>query len=233
MNVLEKTIVFPTDQSLGPLYLIYQEDDYGKWWERQIGEAYGEVIVPYTGYLHLLVSPTCDLSNLALLSPNDLASLDFRQRPLTDLELSFIQGLTGLRYLTLPRSPITDRGLMYLVKLNRLMTLDLGGTAISDEGLEYLASLTSLKNLYVDDTNVTETGLNALSKALPRCQIISRKSRTIRFPEYSIGTVWLAEASEGGARSWKVLGDACGLVRVSRRDFVRLEFAGEHAATAL
>jgi Leucine-rich repeat (LRR) protein len=224
MTVLERIIVFPTDNSLGGLYLIYQESDQSKWWERQIGEAYGEVSVPLSGYLHLLVSPTCDLSNFSVLNPSDLASLDFRQRLVTDLELSFVQGLNGLRYLTLPKSPITDRGLMYLVNLKNLHTLDLGGTAITDAGLEYMHHLTSLRNLYLDGTNVTEAGIQELVRALPRCQVISRKLRTIRFPEdRSIGKVWIAEAGDDGSRTWRMIGKAHGMVQVSRRDFVRLE----------
>lgn len=224
MEVLERTIVFPTDNSLGGLYLIYQESDQSKWWERQIGEAYGEVSVPFAGYLHLLVSPNCDLSNFSVLNPSDLASLDFRQRLVTDLELSFVQGLNGLRYLTLPKSPITDRGLMYLVNLKNLHTLDLGGTAITDTGLEYLHHMHGLRNLYLDGTNVTELGINELVRALPRCQIVSRKLRTIRFPEdRSVGHVWIAEAADDGARTWRMVGEAQGMVQVSRRDFVRLE----------
>ena len=224
MTVLERTIVFPTDHSLGGLYLIYQESDQSKWWERQIGEAYGEVSVPFAGYLHLLVSPTCDLSNFSVLNPSDLASLDFRQRQVTDLELSFVQGLNGLRYLTLPKSPISDRGLMYLVNLKNLHTLDLGGTAITDTGLEYLHHMRGLRNLYLDGTNVTEVGINELVRALPRCQVISRKLRTIRFPDdRSVGNVWIAEAADDGSRTWRMVGEAKGMVQVSRRDFVRLE----------
>lgn len=224
MTGLERTIVFPTDTSLGGLYLIYQENDQSKWWERQIGDAYGEVSVPLAGYLHLLVSPTCDLANFSILNPSDLASLDFRQRPIKDHELSFVQGLSGLRYLTLPKSPISDRGLMYLYNLKNLHTLDLGGTAITDEGLEYLKGLRGLRNLYLDGTNVTEYGINELVRALPRCHIISRKVRTIRFPEeYSIGTVWIAESGDGGQRTWRNVGEAQSMIQVSRRDFVRLE----------
>lgn len=228
MTVLERTIVFPTDNSLGALYLIYQENDQSKWWERQIGDAYGEVSVPFAGYLHLLVAPNCDLSNFAILNPSDLASLDFRQRLVTDLELSFIQGLTGLRYLTLPRSPISDRGLMYLVNLKNLHTLDLGGTAITDAGLEYLKHLGSLRNLYLDGTNVSEVGIQEFVRALPRCQVVSRKLRTIRFPDNrSVGKVWIAEAGDSGSRCWRNIGEARGMVQVSRRDFVRLELSDD------
>ncbi len=226
MTVLERTIVFPTESSLGGLYLIYQESDQSKWWERQIGEAYGEVSVPFSGYLHLLVSPHCEVSSFGMLNPGDLASLDFRQRPMQDLELSYIQGLTGLRYLTLPKSPVTDRGLYYISNLVNLHTLDLGGTAITDEGLDFLKQLRGLRNLYLDGTNVTEVGINELIRALPRCHVISRKLRTIRFPDdRSIGTVWIAESADGGMREWKNAGDARGMVQVSRRDFVRLELA--------
>src|SRR5262249_37749486 len=95
-------------------------------------------------------------------------------------------------------------------------------------GLEYLKHLRSLRNLYLDATNITEVGINELMRALPRCHVVSRKLRSIRFPENrSIGTVWIAEAGEGGSRSWRSVGEARGIVQVSRRDFVRLELNDE------
>ncbi|MCA9818935.1 MAG: hypothetical protein KC652_27785, partial [Cyanobacteria bacterium HKST-UBA01] len=156
MSVSQRTVVFPSEQSLGALYLIKRDGGGSNWWDMPVGEARGYVNVPEYGELHLLVSPRADINLLNALDPYALVSLDFRQRHVTDLELACVQNLLGLRYLTLPESPVTDRGMIYLVNLENLHTVDLGFTAISDEGLDYLHSLTKLRRLYVDHTRITE-----------------------------------------------------------------------------
>ena len=230
MTVSEKTVVFPSEQSLGSLYLIKGGSGNANWWDRPVGEARGYVNVPAYGELHLLVSPTADVNLLNALEPNTLVSIDFRQRHMTDLELASIQNLTGLRYLTLPESPLTDRGLMYLINLNNLHTVDLGFTNITDDGLEYLKSLAKLRRLYVDHTKISEQGAQSLREVLPKCNLVSRAKRTLRFPELeALGSLWVAGTTETGKRNWKEIGPARSLIEVARRDFVRLEVKDKDA----
>ncbi|MCA9800778.1 MAG: hypothetical protein KC777_02270, partial [Cyanobacteria bacterium HKST-UBA02] len=181
MTVQERTITFPSERTLGALYLITAGAEKSTWWEKKVGDAIGYVNVPLFGNLHLLVDRLADVSVLSALDGNALTSIDFRQRPVTDLELSSIKDLISVRYLTLPGSPITDRGLMYLVNLTGLSSLDLSNTNVTDEGMEFLLHLKQLRYLYLDGSKVTEQGTARLASHLPRCQIVSRATRTIRF----------------------------------------------------
>ena len=131
------TVRFPENESLGSFYLITSAQDGVSWWENKLGDAKGTVEIPrsYAGRLHLIVESFADVSHLVALQNCGLVSLDFRHRPVNDLELSHIQRLKDLKYLSLPQSPITDRGLIYLINLENLQTLDIGGTVWTGEGV--------------------------------------------------------------------------------------------------
>jgi hypothetical protein len=52
-----------------------------------------------------------------------------------------------------------------------LESLNLFGTEVTDEAIQHLAALKNLKNLNLRRSKVTPAGVEALSKALPGCDI--------------------------------------------------------------
>jgi hypothetical protein len=221
---MTRTISFPSDKSLGLLFLITRSGGQSGWWEEKLGDAIGDVNIPADANLHLLLDGNADLSRLRQLKPNDLQSIDFRQIDISDSDLEHLAHLSGLRYLTLPDRNITDSGLASLRNLIYLNILDLGATKVTDFGLPRLKHLTDLRKLYLDSTMVTGEGVIELNRKLTRCHIVLHGGRTLAFPfECSPGRLWLAKAEVNGQRDWTELGTAQGTVEVSRRAFVRLE----------
>jgi serine/threonine protein kinase len=125
-----------------------------------------------------------------------LQFLKLSHTPLTDVGLSFVQGLAHLKDLNLGHTKVTDAGLASLKNLSQLQSLNLQATGITDAGLIHLQNLTNLRYLYLDanarimdpglvhlrnlsqlerlalsETGVTDAGLDPLG-SLPRLSVL-------------------------------------------------------------
>jgi serine/threonine protein kinase/tetratricopeptide (TPR) repeat protein len=80
-------------------------------------------------------------------------------KPVTDPELAYLEGLTGLTYLFLKETRVTDAGLVHLVGCKGLTHLSVANTKVTDAGLVHLKSLEGLIHLGLDGTRVTDAGL--------------------------------------------------------------------------
>lgn len=139
---------FPTDRSLGVLWVREYSTEHYTFWE-PYGEARGTVIVPEGKDLRLNMSPqaSTDLSPLSALQAEDLQYLQLSGTRVTNVGLSYLRGLTGLRVLWLY------------------------DTRISDAGLGHLQGLTGLRVLNLRSTLVSPGSVDALQAALPQCEI--------------------------------------------------------------
>lgn len=84
----------------------------------------------------------------------------------TDEHLKLLEGLTGLRSLSLSNVPhITNRGLIHLRGLKSLERLSLNhNRQLGDEGIACLRELANLRQLELVDVGVTDAGLVSLSQ---------------------------------------------------------------------
>ena len=121
-----------------------------------------------------------DLPKEAVIAISDLARLDglaglrtlsLYGQPLGDEIGQPLARLTSLEQLSLGRTRITDAVLDQIVRLPKLAALRLGETSISDEGLRRLTVLTNLRHLDVRQTQVSAVGIAELQKAVPECSI--------------------------------------------------------------
>ncbi len=155
-----RTLVFPSDSSLGTLwigdpypydYTPDQEPDMteaGGW--VKLGDAQGTLEIPAGKVVWLDVGPkrtAVDLAPLANLPANGVQYLDLYRLELEDEALRHIAGMTELEALSLYRTKITNDGLRHLAGLVNLRWLDLGASDISAEGLWALAPLKKLEHL--------------------------------------------------------------------------------------
>ncbi len=82
------------------------------------------------------------------------------RRKVPDSELTFLQGLTGLRTLHLAGTDVSDAGLSFLGSMHRLWGLDLMRCPlIGDDSARQIGGLAELKELYLSGTGVTDAGL--------------------------------------------------------------------------
>jgi Leucine Rich repeat len=82
------------------------------------------------------------------------------RQKVTDSELSFLQELTELRTLHLPRTDVTDSGLSCLRSMPHLWGLDLMNCSlVGDASAREISGLVELKELYLNGTRFTDMGL--------------------------------------------------------------------------
>jgi hypothetical protein len=79
-----------------------------------------------------------------------------------DNDLAPLEGLHGLRGLTLTNTHVTDAGLKRLAGLGNLTTLELKLTDVTDDGMQYLKAYSQLEDLNLIDTEITDKGLSSL-----------------------------------------------------------------------
>lgn len=131
---------------------------------RDRGDAYGSVRFKATKGLVLHVSDRTDLRYIQQFGPDDLWGLSLALLDITDKDLRFLAGLTGLCVLDLTYTDITDKGLVYLESLTNLEYLSLVQTKVSDKGLVHLKTLTGLRGLQLQYTRVRGLGLAHLGE---------------------------------------------------------------------
>src|SRR5262249_58443110 len=80
----------------------------------------------------------------------EVTSVQFLNRPLTDHDLAPLARLDCLEELAISGAPITDAGLKYIANLKELRTLHLWETAvITEAGIAHLRSLTKLTTMCI------------------------------------------------------------------------------------
>jgi Leucine-rich repeat (LRR) protein len=90
----------------------------------------------------------------------EVTSVQFINRPLTDLDLAPLARLDRLEEFHISGAPITDSGLKHLANLKELRILSLWRTpGITDAGLAYLTDLTKLQHLNLYHCEITDAGL--------------------------------------------------------------------------
>ncbi len=144
-----RTAVFPTDRSMGELFVrkVFEPEVYSFW--EKFGRAQGQIEIAAGKELRLNVTPqaSTDLSPLAALSAN------------------------ALQYLQLSGTRVANAGLEHIKHLIGLRVLWLYDTRISDTGLPLLQGLSGLRVLNLRSTLVTKGGINQLQKSLTGCEI--------------------------------------------------------------
>lgn len=160
-----RIINFPSDRSLGTLYLIEKNLSFlsGSGEEKK-DEAKGRVriTVPEGWDLELRVSPEAsgDLSGLSQINPNDLQSISFYDTKITDEGLKHFQHLSGIKFINLSNTQITGAGFLYLQNLSNLERLDLTNTKITDASLRFLVNISELRSLDLSKTKISDAALN-------------------------------------------------------------------------
>ena len=90
----------------------------------------------------------------------EVISVQFFNRPLTDHDLAPLASLDCLEELAISGAPITDGGLKYIANLKELRTLHLWETpGITDAGIAHLSSLTKLQTLALYRCSITDASL--------------------------------------------------------------------------
>ena len=90
----------------------------------------------------------------------EVLSVQFLNRPLTDHDLAPLASLDCLEELAISGAPITDGGLKYIANLKELRTLHLWETpGITDAGIAHLSSLTKLQTLALYRCSITDASL--------------------------------------------------------------------------
>ena len=97
--------------------------------------------------------------------------VDLQGRPITDVGLIHLHGLTNIASMNLRETQITDSGLAHVSGTTKVWWLDLQSTQITDAGLVHLSGLANLEYLNLVGTRVTDEGVATLRKALPHCRI--------------------------------------------------------------
>ena len=208
--------------------LIVNPDNHPIKWE-WLEEARGRVMVPTGVKLKLKISGrgSGSLSALETLAADDVHTLDLSRSEITDVSLSHVQHLTGLKVLELTATNITDEGLVPLHNLVNLQGLGLSHCQLTGQGLTNLQRLKDLRELWLSGaklndaeldhiqtfTSLVQLGLSGTEitdKGLPKLATLSRLTRVYLFntPVTLEGTKNLRHLSPSCRVKWKPQVDA-------------------------
>src|SRR4051794_33934914 len=108
----------------------------------------------------------------------EVTSVQFIDRPVTDLDLAPLAGFDRLEEFHITGGPITDARLKHLAKLKELRSLSLWEErGITDAGLAHLAALTKLQNLNLYRCGITDAGLVHLHRMADLEQLFLRNPK--------------------------------------------------------
>lgn len=107
-----------------------------------------------------------------------LEILNLDKTGVTDKQLAYVKGLTGLRELSLEENPITDDGLPHLAGLKKLEVLSLVKTKITGAGLKHLQKLSGLTVLNLSHCNVKDSALGHLT-AYPKLETLALQATKV------------------------------------------------------
>lgn len=190
MTCEQKIIRFPHRRSVGTLYVaalsqpeewellsqvrglvVTPENQPIKW--EWLEEARGNVTIPEGQKLKLKIGGkgSGSLAPLADLHADDLHTLDLSRSEISDISLSHLQKLTGLKVLELTATNITDEGLRYLQPLVNLQGLGLSHCQISGRGIAHLSNLCDLRELWMSGAEVEDNDLVLLERMVKLVQL--------------------------------------------------------------
>ena len=106
--------------------------------------------------------PACQRRLLRRNWPVRVRGVTLNGAEVSDVTLSYIAGMPGLRWLSLKSTGVTDDGLRHLKGLHNLIDLSLDNTRVTDAGLRNLEGLTQLAALSLNKTQVTDAGMRHL-----------------------------------------------------------------------
>ncbi len=104
----------------------------------------------------------------------ELTVLKLSSTTITDENLGDLAGLKKLDILALNDVRITDAGIAKLAALSSVRQLRLTATAVTDAAVPNLSKMTRLRKLQLVGSGVTKSGYDALTSALPGCEIMWR-----------------------------------------------------------
>jgi hypothetical protein len=152
----ERVLMFPNDVAVGHLHA------YRGATVLFHTPARGTVRVPFDAFVHL--SASTPLRGLGNLAPEAVQSVSTPKKGTTDLDLSRLAHLTGLRELWCSKAnAVTDAGAAHLAGLRRLRVLNLYWSAVGDAGLAHVAGMVQLADLHLGLTGIKGPGLAYLS----------------------------------------------------------------------
>ncbi len=178
MTIPQKTVKFPHRRSIGSLF-VADESQPEEWqllsqvrglivtpenqpikWE-WLEEARANVNIPEGKKLKLKMSGkgSGSLAPLAELHSDDLHTLDLSRSEITDISLSHIEHLTGMKVLELTSTNVTDAGLMHLKDLTSLQGLGLSHCYITGKGVGNLVRLQELRELWLSGADLSDVDL--------------------------------------------------------------------------
>lgn len=182
MTIPEKTVKFPHRRSIGSLF-VADESQPEEWqllsqvrglivtpenqpikWE-WLEEARANVVVPPGKKLKLKMSGkgSGSLAALADLHSDDLHTLDLSRSEITDVSLSHIEHLCGLKVLELTSTNITDAGMTHLKDLTSLQGLGLSHCHVSGESVKELSKLQELRELWMSGADLNDGELKYIT----------------------------------------------------------------------
>lgn len=182
MTIPEKTVKFPHRRSIGSLF-VADESQPEEWqllsqvrglivtpenqpikWE-WLEEARASVVVPAGKKLKLKMSGkgSGSLAPLADLQSNDLHTLDLSRSEITDISLSHIEHLSGLKVLELTSTNITDAGMTHLKDLTGLQGLGLSHCHVTGESVKELSKLQDLRELWMSGADLNDDQLDYIT----------------------------------------------------------------------
>jgi Leucine-rich repeat (LRR) protein len=152
-----RTLDFPEEQSIGLLY-----GDGNEW--NKIGEARGTVSVPAGISIGIILEKGKpeNIKYLKNLTGLDVQEVNLYFTEITDEDLNYLNGLTGLESLNLSGCQITDKGFAGLKRHTSLRALDCLRLPITDEALESISGMTRMQSLKLRSTKVSGKGLTHL-----------------------------------------------------------------------
>ncbi|AAR36380.1 hypothetical protein KIP69_14540 [Geobacter sulfurreducens] len=170
-----RTVRFPTERSLGVLYVRDLRSGSFLDWKR-LGEAMGDVAVPTGKALRLDVpeGDTGSLDLLGTLAPHDLQACFLYGAG--DDDLTHLLKLIGIEEIYLSGAGISGEGLAHLLELKGLERLYLYDTSVTDAGLMALRHLPRLRSVTLCNAPVTEHGIDRLKLSLPACRVVVLRS---------------------------------------------------------
>lgn len=98
---------------------------------------------------------------------------------LTNEDLSILEEMPDLEYLTAGGDALTDGALERIGRMERLQVLEIHGS-FTDRGIQHLARLKDLRllNLNLHSTNVSDSAITQLQAELPNCELRIQRRRT-------------------------------------------------------
>ena len=203
-----QTLQFPTDYSIGKLYVLndkYQGEFAREYVTKQAFNARGTVNVKRGLRLSLVgnYALTEHMNALSRLPADSLIHLDLRKleiespalanvinlRSLWQLELEntdinddglpFLSTLTKLKCLGLSKTLITGRTLGALQNMTDLISLDLGRTRLDQKYLPALPKIKNLLSLRLDECGITDSGMHTLALMPNLCALSLKENKGI------------------------------------------------------